>query len=166
MTKEQVTEGDVPLSVVQDELRKGLRIFRAFEKAEDTINALAAADARLAHLTLSIDRQQEALTAVTAKLDEVTLARGSAETAVKRLLSETGTEREQVIAKAHEQAATIVTDAKDKAKAVADTAAKKAEAAEARASEAEQRCADASKSLAEVEGKLEAAKAQIAKLLG
>jgi chromosome segregation ATPase len=166
MSKDQIPEGDVPLSVIQDELRKGLRVFRAFEKAEETINALAAADHRLAHLNVSITRQQEALTAVTVQLDEATLARESAKAAVKRLLAETGTEREQVMAKANEQAAQIVADAKDKADALTKKAVQKAEAAEERANAAEARERAAAAELAEIESKLDAAKAQIAKLLG
>jgi chromosome segregation ATPase len=157
---------ETPLSVTVDELRRGLRVFRAFENAEATITALQAAEQRTVDTQRAIETLQADLAKVTDEVSQATAARDAAQTAAKKLLADAAEQRDEILAKAKDDATDVTAKAKAKADERLDKAEDKAKAAEAKAAEAEERCAAATAELAEIESKLEAAKAQIAKLLG
>lgn len=157
---------ETPLSVVQDELRRGLRVFRAFEQAEATITALQAAEQRVTDTQRLLETLQIRLGDVNEQLADANTALTQSKATRTKLLDSAKGEAEAIVAKAKADAADVAAKAKAKADERLDKAEDKAKDAEARASDAEQRCEAATKALAEIESKLEAAKAQVAKLLG
>lgn len=157
---------DTPLSVVQDELRKGLRVFRAFQGADQLITDLqtaeqrqAEAEATLAALQPKIASAQQHLATAEAGIEHARAEAVSVADSIKQAC-------EAEVLRAKTEAATLLADAKEEANTLLATATRKAKDADARADKAEARIATTAAALAELEGKLEAAKAHVAKLLG
>lgn len=157
---------ETPLSVTVDELRRGLRVFRAFEQAEATITALQGAEQRVTDTQRLIETLQAKLAEVNEELFDANSALTQSKATCSEMLANTKSEAEAILANAKADAADIAAKAKAKADERLDNAEDKARDAEARAGEAEKRRDAATKALAEIESKLETAKTQIAKLLG
>ena len=153
-------------SEIQAELKKGLRTFKVFEKADELITFFAGLEQNVRELQTQIAKLKDDL----AKDEAV------ANAALKSLADQrAAAERDADAAKAAADRAgkKEFEAAKAKAdsmvnKAAADVA--NAQAVQAKAEEAavaaEARVAEAEKSLADLTQRIEAAKAQIAKLLG
>lgn len=153
-------------SEIQSELKKGLRAFKVFEKADEMISFFAGLEQNVRELQAQIAKVK----------DDLAKEQEAADAALKALAEQrAGAERDAEAAKAAADHAgkKELDAAKVKAdaiigKAAADVAYAQSvqKAAEEAAVAAEARAAAADATLADLTQRIEAAKAQIAKLLG
>lgn len=148
------------------ELRKGLRVFKAFERAEEVAVYLEGAEQNKRELEAAIARLRVELDAAKTQHD-AELAALAAEKAAAEQAAAAAKDAAKAAGKAEVEAATRrATKLVDDAAQEVQAAQQARDAALATAATAELRVKAAAEELAEVTRKLEAAKAQIAKLLG
>lgn len=153
-------------SEVLIELRKGLRVFKAFEHAEELAVAVEGLEQNQRELQAAIaklrDEQAAALTEHAATVTRLGAERQAAEDAAARAKKAAQDAGRAEVAAARRRANEVEAEA---ARDNAAAAARRDEMLQ-QAAAAEQRVADAAVTLGELTAKIEAAKAQIAKLLG
>lgn len=148
------------------ELERGLRAFKAFEKAAEVVAFVAGLEQRVRELQAQIATEETNLAAAVKKAnDEISALRVQVEDEKRRAArAKAGAEAAGVaeIQKAQAEAARILDEAKARAAATEERAGKVA----AFAREIESTISARQVELATIEQKLTAAREQIAKLLG
>ncbi len=156
----------ITLNQTIDELRKGLKVYRAFEHAEEVIGTLQAAAQQLqemrnalADLTPQVDATRAALAAVT---DQVEAAKLQA----TEILSTAKVQAEKLVSDAHDETREVLSDRSNYLKAMEDASAAAVADAKTQVDALGVQQVELAKEVAELEKKAEKARAYLTKLAG
>lgn len=144
------------------EVQKGVRMFKAFSEAEKIIAFLQNLEQVEREVTAKVTAAREAQVAAETELATVTDRIADATAQAKRIVEDAEATAGEKFAKVNAEIRQAQAESNDAlARKQAQVAAEDAKLADARAG-----VADATKELAELQSKIESAKAHIAKLLG